>query len=115
MCRKKPRNYHNLNSILGYLGFPCGAVVKNLPSNPEDTRDMGSIPEWGRSPGGGNDNPFQYSCLENLIDRGVWQASVHGLLAKSDKTKQLSMSVCMHTHTHTHLCYLGDFESIFKY
>ena len=44
--------------------------------------DLGSIPGLGRSPGEGNDNPFQYSCLENSMDRGAWQARVHGV-AKS--------------------------------
>ena len=53
-------------------GFPGGSVVKNLPTNAEDTGDTGSIPGLGRTPGGGNGNPFQYSCLENLMDRGVW-------------------------------------------
>ena len=53
--------------------FPGGSVVKNLPANVGDT---GSIPGSGRSPGGGNDNPFQYSCLKNLMDRGAWQATV---------------------------------------
>ena len=57
-------------------------VVKNLPSNAGDVRDMGSIPGLGRSPGGGNGNPLQYSCLENPMDRGAWQATVHGI-AKS--------------------------------
>ena len=46
---------------------------------------MGSIPEWGRSPGEGNSNPLPYSCLGNLIDRGSWQATVHGA-AESDRT-----------------------------
>ena len=45
-------------------------VVKNLPAKAGDTRDMGSISELGRSPGGGNGNPLQYSCLENPMDRG---------------------------------------------
>ena len=49
------------------MGFPCGAVVKNLPAN---TSDAVSIPGPGRSLGGGNGNPLQYSCLENLRDRG---------------------------------------------
>ena len=53
-------------------------VVKNLPANAEDIRDMGSVPGLGRSPGGGHGNPLQY-CLENLIDRGAWQAIVMGL------------------------------------
>ena len=52
-------------------------VVKNLTANAGDVRDMSSIPGLGRSPGGGNDNPFQYSCLENSMDRGAWQAKVH--------------------------------------
>ena len=46
-------------------------MVKNLPANAGDIRDLGSIPETGRSPGGGNGNPFQYSCLENPMDRGA--------------------------------------------
>ena len=50
-------------------GFPGGALVKNLPANARDTRDMGLIPRWGRSPGGDYGNPLQYSCLENPMDR----------------------------------------------
>ena len=57
--------------------FPGVAVVKNQPANAGDTRDVGSIPGSGKSPGGGNDNPLQYSCLENPMDRGTWQATVH--------------------------------------
>ena len=53
-------------------GFPGGLVIKNLPANAADAGDMGSIPGLGRSPGGGNGNPLQYSCLENPIDRGAW-------------------------------------------
>ena len=52
-------------------------MVKNLPTNSEDTRDAGSITGSGRSPGDGHGNPLQYSCLENSIDRGAWQAVVH--------------------------------------
>ena len=54
-------------------------MVKNPPCNAGDTRDAGFIPKWGRSPGGGNGNPLQYFCLENLMDRGAWQAIVHGV------------------------------------
>ena len=53
-------------------GFPGGAVVKNSPAKAGDDRDMGSTPGAGRSPGAGNGNPLQYSCLENFTDRGAW-------------------------------------------
>ena len=53
-------------------------VVKNLPDNIGDTRDAGSIPGSGRSPGVGKDTLLQYSCLENSMDREAWWATVHG-------------------------------------
>ena len=53
-------------------------MVKNLPANIGDIRDAGSIHGSGRSPGGGNDNPLQYSCLKNPMDRGAWWATIHG-------------------------------------
>ena len=52
-------------------------MVKNLPANEGDIRDGDSITGSGRSPGGGHNNPLQYSCLENPMDRGAWQATVH--------------------------------------
>ena len=64
------------------MGFPGGAVVKYLPPNAGDTGDEGLIPGSGRSPGGGNGNPLQYSGLENPMDRGPWWATVHAI-AKS--------------------------------
>ena len=57
-------------------GFPGGSVVKNLPAN---AGDVGLIPGSGRSPGEGNGNPFQYSCLGNAMDRGAWQVTAHGV------------------------------------
>ena len=57
-------------------------MVKNPPANAGDIRDMGLIPGSGRLPGGGHGNPLQDSCLENPLDRGAWQATVHGV-AKS--------------------------------
>ena len=57
-------------------GFPRGSVVKNPPGN---ARDPGSSSDPGRSPGEGYDNPLQYSRLENLMDRGAWLATVHGV------------------------------------
>ena len=61
-------------------------MVKNPPANAGDRRDAGSIPGLGRSPGEGNGNPFQDSCLENLMDRGAWWATVHSV-AESDTTE----------------------------
>ena len=52
-------------------------VVKNPPANVRDVKDEGSIPGLGRSPGGGNSNPLQHSCLENPMDRRAWRATVH--------------------------------------
>ena len=64
---------------VGHLGFWVALVVKNLPANAEDLRDAGLIPGLRRSPGGGNDNPLQYSCLKNSMDRGAWWATLHGV------------------------------------
>ena len=58
------------------MGFPGDAMVKNMPANAEDA---GSISGSGRSPGEGNGNPLQYFCLGNPVDRGAWQATVHGV------------------------------------
>ena len=55
------------------------SVIKNLPADAGDIRDMSSIPELRRSPGGGNGNPLQYSCLENSKERGAWWATAHGI------------------------------------
>ena len=64
-------------------GFPGGSVVKNLPANAGDT---GLITGSGKSPGEGNGNTLQYSCLENLMDRGALQATIHGVTKVSDTT-----------------------------
>ena len=73
-------------------GFPGGGtVVKTLPANGGDTRDVDLIPESGRSPIEGNRNPLQHSCLENSMDRGAWRAAVHGV--PKSRTR-LSMHVC---------------------
>ena len=61
-------------------------MVKNPPANVEGIRYMGSIPGLGRSPRGGRGNPLQYSCLENLMDRGAWRAIVHNV-SESDMTE----------------------------
>ena len=62
-------------------------MVKNLPAN---AGDLGSIPGLERSPGEGNGNPLQYSCLENSMDRGAWWATVHGVTEQSDTIDRLS-------------------------
>ena len=69
-------------------------MVKYLPANAGDIGDSDSIPESGRSPGGGHGNPLQYSCLENPIDRGVWWATFHGATESRTRLKQL----IMHAH-----------------
>ena len=78
-----------LGKIYSFLG---GAVVKKLPGNTGDAGDLGSIPGSGRSPGGGNGTPLQYSCWENPMNRGVWWATVYGL--------QSWTWMSMHLHTY---------------
>ena len=83
-------------------GFPGGSVVKkNLPAN---AGEMGSNPGLERAPGEGNGNPFQYSCLENSMDREAWRVTVHGV---TKSRTQLSNSHFSHTYmiyrTHTYI------------
>ena len=74
-------------------------MVKNLPANAGDTRDTGSVPGLGRSPGGGHGIPLQYSCLENSMDRGALWAAVHGVAKSWIQLKRLTMS-CSHYSGH---------------
>ena len=71
-------------------------MVKNLTANAGDIRDAGSIPGSGTYPGGGHGNPFQYSCLENPMDKGAWQTTVHRI---AKRWTRLS--------THTHMLVIG--------
>ena len=80
----------NLETLGLLMGLPVAQVVKNLPAS---RGDAGLIPGSGRSPGGGNDNLLQYSCLENPMDRGAWWAIVHGV---AKNWTQLSYWACMH-------------------
>ena len=73
-----------------------GLVVKYLLASAGDLREVGSIPGPRRSPGGQHDNPRQYSCLENPMDGGVWQATVHGVAKSQTQLKSLS--------THAQMC-----------
>ena len=68
--------YYYSESFWDQLSIPGGSDGKASAYNPVDS---GSSPGSGRSPGGRHDNPLQYSCLENLMDRGTWQATVHGV------------------------------------
>ena len=81
-----------------YVGFPGGSVVKNPPANAGESKDLGSFPGSGISPGEGNGKPLQYSCLENPMDKGAWQAQVHG--ASTSQT-------WLNEHAHTCI-YIAD-------
>ena len=85
---------HTWLYLIGPKGFPGGSEVKASACN---IGDLGSIPGSGRSPGEGNGSPLQYSCLENPMDRGSWQATVHGV-AKS--WTQLSDFTSLHFIQH---------------
>ena len=86
-------------------------VVRNLLANAGDAGVTGSIPGLGRSPGEGNGNPLQYSWLENSMDRGIWQATLHGF---TKSRRQLNTYPHTHTETHTHtLCYMVGLYRVF--
>ena len=87
-----------------YMGFPGGSVVKNLPASAGDT---GLIPRLGRSPGEGNENPLQHSCLGYPRDRGAWKTAVHGVAKESDMTQQLN-----NKNIHTYVFFFFIFFSI---
>ena len=72
-------------------------MVKNPPANAGDIRDVGSVPESGRSPGERHRNPLQYSCLEDPTDRGAWRATVHRAAKSQTRRKRLGA----HTHPDT--------------
>ena len=84
-CFYKPSFPHaclKLPALANYahpMGFPGGSVVKNPPANTGDSRDTRLIPGSEQSPGEGNGDPLQYSCLGNPMERGAWQATVHGV------------------------------------
>ena len=93
------KNYHHCGNL-----SPCSTwvshvvkVVKNLPANAGDLTDAFSIPGLGWSPGGEHGNPLQYSCLENVMDRGVWWAIVHRVSKGRIQLKRLSTHACTQT------------------
>ena len=77
--------------VIIIMGFPGESVVKNLPAS---AGDFSLIPGLGRLPGGRNGNPVQYSRLENSMDRGAWQATVHGAAKSWTQLKQPSTHAC---------------------
>ena len=94
-----------MSSFIGLVSesirLPNGTVEKNLPVNARDARDGGLIPGSGRSPGVGNGNLLQYSCLESSMDRGTWQATVHGVTKSWTWLKWLSTHIRVHQETET--------------
>ena len=76
-------------------------MVKNPPANTGDVRDTGLVPGLGRSPGGGHGHPLQYSCLENPMDRGAWQA------LRSQRVRHDSSAIPWHVHEHKGLPFDG--------
>ena len=89
-----------------YMGSQVALVVKSLSANAADVRDAGSIPGSGRSPGGRHSNPLQYSCLENPMDRGAWQATAHGITQSWTRLKQFSKHTQRYTYTHWRYTYI---------
>ena len=83
-----------------------GSGVKILPADAGDARDMSLIPVLGRSPGGGNGNPLQYSCLGNPMDRGAWRATVQGVTKALDMTERLSTQGGDNKCQPSHCCYV---------
>ena len=80
ICRE--REPQQIRSTSRWKGFAGGSVMHP----PDDAGDMGLVPGLGRSPGGGNGNPLQYTCLGNPMDRGAWQATVQGVTKESYTT-----------------------------
>ena len=99
------------------MGFPGGSVVKNPPAN---VGYMGLIPGSGRSPGGGNGNPLQYSCLENPMDRGAWQApqgpaghlKALCLLLKSKVNSEILKAIAPGDITRLRGSHMGNLEQV---
>ena len=81
-----PLSSTSLRALAGSVASQVALVLKNPPANARDIGDVGLIPGLGRSPGGGNGNPLQYSCLGSPTEGGSWRATVHGVEKESDMT-----------------------------
>ena len=84
-----------------HVASQMALVVKKLPANVGDERDMGSV--LGRSPGGGHGNPLQCSCLENPVDRQAWWATVSGVAKSQTRLKWLNTHACQHVIFKKHI------------
>ena len=84
-------------------GFPDGSADKNPPAVQGEAGDSGSAPVSGRSPEGGHGNQFQYSCLENPMDRGATYPWSHKELDVTEVTEYMHVHTHTHKHTHTHI------------
>ena len=90
----------NRSCLWGWKASQVTLVLKSLPASPEEVKDEGSIPVSGRSPAGGYGNPFQYSCLENPMDREAWRAMVHRI-AVHRVAKSQTRQATWHTEVET--------------
>ena len=95
--RNRTRVYCIASGFFTVWAIREAQVVKKPPANAGDLRDVGLIPGLGRSPGKGNDNPLQYPCLENPMDRGAWQASAHSVAKSQTRLKWFNMYTCTQT------------------
>ena len=93
MSKKPLRNRKIIGTTYMNLGLPRWLSGEESACHAEDAGDLGSIPGWGRFPGGGHDNPLQYSCLENPMDRGAWWALVHRVAQSQTRLKQLNTNI----------------------
>ena len=87
-------------------------MVKNLPANAGDIRDVGLIPRLGRSPGEGHNNPLQYSCLGNPMDRVAWWATVHGITKSQTQLSNLAAAAAANFFIHSCISQENSFFSL---
>ena len=106
----QPPPYIYFLLVIYVMGFPDGPSGKEPTFQCRRHRDVSSIPGWGRSPGWGYGNLFQYSCLENPIDTGAWQAIVYRVTENQTSLKQLSTCTCMFLYIYIYVIY-----QIYKY
>ena len=90
------------NGPAKYSGLPWWLSGKESACDAGDTGDSGSIPAWGRSPGGGHDNALQYSCWENSMDGGAWQATIHGVTESQTRLSNQAGALVIHGHEIVH-------------